>query len=241
MPGRLLAAVLQGVEPEVGELRDVLTGGPDAEDAAHVGRVYGRVGRHDRFDGPASRLGERSWHLVGALPRTSKCRFPTPQAGETRDRQPPRLASSSASARHDPLELGEVQALVGAVGAGVGVLDAGDQHARRRERLEELRDERDRPAHAHVDRRGAVPGLGEGRARGVVRRAGGVDLGGLAGVDDASGRGRRPTGRASRGGRAGTPARSRWCRPARGAARSGRGRSGSGCWRSRRPWARRGR
>ena len=34
--GRLLAAVLEGVEAEVGELGDVLTGGPDTEDAAGV-------------------------------------------------------------------------------------------------------------------------------------------------------------------------------------------------------------
>ena len=34
--GRLLAAVLQGVEAEVGELGDVLAGRPDAEDAARV-------------------------------------------------------------------------------------------------------------------------------------------------------------------------------------------------------------
>ena len=60
------------------------------------------------------------------------------------------------------------QALVDAVGAGVGVLDAGDQHARLGEGVEELGDERDRPAHPHVDRLGAVPGLGEGgRARPV--------------------------------------------------------------------------
>ena len=37
--GRLLAAVLQGVEPEVGELGDVLARGPDAEDAAGVLRA----------------------------------------------------------------------------------------------------------------------------------------------------------------------------------------------------------
>ncbi len=34
--GRLLAAVLQGVQAEVGELGDLFTGGPDAEDAAGV-------------------------------------------------------------------------------------------------------------------------------------------------------------------------------------------------------------
>ena len=34
--GRLLAAVLERVEAEVGELGDVLAGGPDAEDAAGV-------------------------------------------------------------------------------------------------------------------------------------------------------------------------------------------------------------
>ena len=37
--GGLLAAVLQGVEPEVGELGDLLAGGPDAEDAAGVLRA----------------------------------------------------------------------------------------------------------------------------------------------------------------------------------------------------------
>ncbi len=35
-PGGLLAAVLQGVQPEVGELGDLFAGGPDAEDAAGV-------------------------------------------------------------------------------------------------------------------------------------------------------------------------------------------------------------
>ena len=34
--GRLLAAVLQRVEPEVGELRDLFPGRPDTEDAAGV-------------------------------------------------------------------------------------------------------------------------------------------------------------------------------------------------------------
>ena len=35
-PGRLLAAVLQGVEAEVGELGHLLAGGPDTEDATGV-------------------------------------------------------------------------------------------------------------------------------------------------------------------------------------------------------------
>ena len=38
-PGGLLAAVLQGVEPEVGQLGDILTGRPDPEDAAGVLRA----------------------------------------------------------------------------------------------------------------------------------------------------------------------------------------------------------
>jgi len=84
----------------------------------------------------------------------------------------------------DPLELSEVQPLVGAVRAGVRVLDTGDQDAGLRERLEELGDERDRAADAHVDGFGAVPGRGERAAGRVVRRTGGVDLGRLAGVDD---------------------------------------------------------
>jgi hypothetical protein len=41
----------------------------------------------------------------------------------------------------DRLELGEVEALVRIVGAAVGVLEPGDEHARLGERLEELRDE----------------------------------------------------------------------------------------------------
>ena len=39
MPGGLLAAVLQGVEAEVGELGDLFAGGPDPEDAAGVLRA----------------------------------------------------------------------------------------------------------------------------------------------------------------------------------------------------------
>src|SRR5450759_4776818 len=34
--GRLLAAMLQGIEPEVGQLGDVLAGGPDSEDPTGV-------------------------------------------------------------------------------------------------------------------------------------------------------------------------------------------------------------
>ena len=34
-PGRFLASMLQGVEPEGGEPRDVALGGANAEDAAH--------------------------------------------------------------------------------------------------------------------------------------------------------------------------------------------------------------
>ena len=37
--GRLLAAVLQRVEPEVGQFGDLFTGRPDAEDAAGVLRA----------------------------------------------------------------------------------------------------------------------------------------------------------------------------------------------------------
>ncbi len=38
-PGGLLAAVLQRVQPEVGEFRDLFPGGPDADDAAGVART----------------------------------------------------------------------------------------------------------------------------------------------------------------------------------------------------------
>ena len=34
--GRLLATVLEGIQPEVGELGDVLSGGPDSEDTAGI-------------------------------------------------------------------------------------------------------------------------------------------------------------------------------------------------------------
>ena len=39
MPGGLLAAVLQGVQPEVGELGDLFARGPDPEDPAGVLRA----------------------------------------------------------------------------------------------------------------------------------------------------------------------------------------------------------
>ena len=130
------------------------------------------------------------------------------------------MRSSSASASTTRSNSAQVQALVGAVGTGVGVLDAGDQHAGLGERLEELRDERDRAADAHVDRAGAVPGLGERVARGVVRRAGGVDLGGLAGVDDGEGELGAPGDVLLEVGAQAARPRSRWCRRARSAARS---------------------
>src|SRR3954454_13375348 len=76
-----------------------------------------------------------------------------------------------------------MEALVRAVRPGVRILDAGDEDAGGREGIQELRDERDGAADAHVDGRGAVPGLGEGGPSRVVRRAGRVDLGGLARVD----------------------------------------------------------
>ena len=51
------------------------------------------------------------------------------------------------------LELRQVKSLVRAVRAGVGVLDAGDEDARARERLLELRDERDRAAGPLIDQK----------------------------------------------------------------------------------------
>src|SRR3954451_4732704 len=84
----------------------------------------------------------------------------------------------------DSLELGQVEALVGPVGPGVGVLDAGDQHAGLRERAQEQLDERDRAADSHVNRCDPVPGLGEGVPRDVVRRPGRVDRDRLTGVDE---------------------------------------------------------
>ncbi len=43
-PGALLAAVLQGVQPEVGDARDVLARREDAEDATGLARAVGDVG-----------------------------------------------------------------------------------------------------------------------------------------------------------------------------------------------------
>ena len=56
--GRLLAAVLQGVEAEVGQLGDVLAGRPDPEDAAGVlGALVLRVEVVVRRPSPPRRLG----------------------------------------------------------------------------------------------------------------------------------------------------------------------------------------
>ena len=192
--GGLLAAVLQGVEPEVGQLGDVLAGGPDAEDAAGVLRalVVG-VDRHRETAIAARPLAHRVGHGTQsrAVGRARSHRRPAADGVRTAQRVA-EVAQQQRLGEHDLLELGEVQALVGAVGARVGVLDAGDQHAGLREGLEELGDERDRAAHAHVDGCRAVPGLGERRARSVVRRSAGVDLRGLAGVDDGRGEGGAP-------------------------------------------------
>ena len=75
------------------------------------------------------------------------------------------VAEEEGLGQADLRELAEVQALVGAVGAGVGVLDAGDQDGRVGEAVGELLDERDRPTDPDVDRIGAVPRLCEGGPR----------------------------------------------------------------------------
>src|SRR5690606_36232781 len=55
---RLLAAVLQGVEPEVGQLRDLFARGPDSEDAASVlGSAFLREGLVGESSVSASRHG----------------------------------------------------------------------------------------------------------------------------------------------------------------------------------------
>ncbi len=76
--------------------------------------------------------------------------------------------------RRGALQHPEVQALVDAVRLRARVLHTGDEDLGVRERRGELGDERDRPAHPHVDRL-AAPRLPEGRAGGVVDRAAGVD------------------------------------------------------------------
>ena len=87
--------------------------------------------------------------------------------------------------RRGAFQHSEVQALVDAVRLCAGVFHAGHQDLRRRERVGELGDERDRAAHAHVDRL-AAPGLPERGAGGVVDRSAcvdGVRLADVAGRD----------------------------------------------------------
>ena len=68
--GRLLAAVLEGVEAEVGELGDVLAGRVYAEDAARFARLVeesiARVGRSGRLQAPPD---GRTACSLGASPR----------------------------------------------------------------------------------------------------------------------------------------------------------------------------
>ena len=91
----------------------------------------------------------------------------------------PILARKTASATTHLLELSEVQRLVGAVGAGVGVLDTGDDDRGLGEALDEAGDEGDRATDPDVDRIGA-PGVREGGAGLVV--GGTVGLGREAGA-----------------------------------------------------------
>ena len=74
-----------------------------------------------------------------------------------------------------------------------GVFDAGDEDLRLRESGGELGDERDRAAHAHVDRLG-VPRLPKRRPRSVVDRTAGVDGVGLADLAAGDGDVRAPRG-----------------------------------------------
>ena len=81
--------------------------------------------------------------------------------------QQPQTLEQDGLGQTDPLELTEVQALVGAVRSGVRVLDTRDQNPGVREPLGERGHERDRTTDADVDRRDA-PRIGEGRARLVI-------------------------------------------------------------------------
>ncbi len=90
--GALLAAVLQGVEAEVGEAGDVVPGGEDAEDATgvadmhvvrQVGRAMTRRRRRARSPGPRTARSP-AWYTAGA--RRSR----RPGAGAGRRRAAPR-------------------------------------------------------------------------------------------------------------------------------------------------------
>ena len=81
-PGRLLPAVLQGVEPVVGQLGDVLTGGPDAEDAAGVLRP---LLAGEQVVGQAS---VSAWHDADS---------PTPAGQDRSARRSTRTATTAAS------------------------------------------------------------------------------------------------------------------------------------------------
>ena len=88
--GRLLPAVLQGVEPVVGELGDVLAGGPDAEDATGVLRP---LLAGEQVVGQAS---VSAWHdadsptpAVRTGPRADR-REPRPRAARSPNSRAPR-------------------------------------------------------------------------------------------------------------------------------------------------------
>ena len=107
------------------------------------------------------------------------CR-PGPRPSTSRTARPPdagcRLGLSRGEplqqqrlGEHDLLQLAQVHRLVRAVRAAVGVLDAGDQDRRVGVDLEQVGDERDRPADADVDRLGP-PRLRERPAGRLHRR-----------------------------------------------------------------------
>src|SRR6478735_10086009 len=101
------------------------------------------------WDTAAGRVRVRNgdWRCVSHVPPAQKVAH-SPLVRRSGAGQLAEVAEQQRLGLDDLLELGEVQPLVGAVGAGVGVLDAGDEHAGLRERLEELGDERDRATDA---------------------------------------------------------------------------------------------
>ena len=87
--GRLLAAVLQGVEAEVGQLGDVLAGGPDAEDATGVLRSLLAGGR-GRGSGVRRRVARRRFSHTRRQDRSARrsTRTATTAASSPNNRAP---------------------------------------------------------------------------------------------------------------------------------------------------------
>ena len=123
--GRLLATVLQGIQTEVGELGDVLSGGPDSEDTTGIlgsSVLWVEIVGQKPISARHSRSLRDRWGRADHPRGQPRAGFEDRGSGEVGE-----VGEQQRLGQADPLELRQVQTFVGAVRPSVRILHAGHQ------------------------------------------------------------------------------------------------------------------